>query len=107
MVYNQYNRDFGLRCGDTYVTEYQEGAALVFGAVLTFESLHDKTSFGDFGDFKDIVELLAFIRNFTKENDIHGTLILAAFQLGGDPHQLDEQLGLAKSEKGNYYEVKC
>ena len=51
--------------------------------------------------------MFGYIRNFTKEKDIHGTLILAAFQMGGDPDQLDEKVGLAKSEKGNYYEVKC
>ena len=32
---------FGIKCGDRIVTSYQEGAALVYGLLLTFESVVD------------------------------------------------------------------
>ena len=38
-------KEFGIQCGDYYITSYQQGAMLVFGLKLEFESIHESDLF--------------------------------------------------------------
>jgi len=39
--YNYDFKNFGIKCGDNYITSYKEGSLLLFGVVIEFETMYD------------------------------------------------------------------
>jgi len=44
-IYNNDYQNFGLKCGDNYVTSYKEGSLLLMSIVIEFKTTHDKNVF--------------------------------------------------------------
>jgi len=53
---------FGIECGENYITSYKEGSLLLMGVVIEFETMYDKNLFKSITDaaktnFTDVVSL--------------------------------------------------
>jgi len=44
-IYHNDYRNFGLKCGDNYITTYKEGSLLLMSIVIEFRTKHDKNVF--------------------------------------------------------------
>jgi len=61
-IYYSSFQNFGIDCGDNYITSYKEGVLLLHGVVVEFETMYDKNVYESHLDpykikFTDIVEL--------------------------------------------------
>jgi len=82
--------NFGLVCGDNYIETYQEGAMLIYGLVLQFETSYDyQTYMKEIGSqLNGIKESAIAISNVLTSNKIHASMSVVAYQRGGDPSLL-------------------
>ena len=112
--YRNSTEDFGLLCGDSFISEFQEGGMLLISITPEFESPADKEDFEaqhsltpDSGDplwKMDMVNATLLIQETLKE--LSGWFTVAAYQIGGtNKNGLNEILppmpGL------NYNHIRC
>ncbi len=108
-IYNDasINKYFGILCGDDYISAYQQGASLLMGLNIRFSSHFDKEQFSAHASasFGDLINASTQIQTMASQYNIHGTVIIEAYQKGGDPAQLSKIL--AKDKSGVYYALSC
>jgi hypothetical protein len=104
---NGNNPYFGLICGDQYITSYDEGAMLLMGVNIQFSSNYEKEQFTAHAgaSFGDIFSASGDIQKIASTYGISGSVVMQAFQIGGDPSQLSYILN--KDGNGNYYVLTC
>ena len=84
---NDGGKDFGIVCGDTVISSYQEGAMLVYGLSMKFDSLHDKKLFLAEVDHEifNIKSAFEYFSKIVTDTKAHGQVTVHAYQVGGDP----------------------
>ncbi|KAK9501772.1 hypothetical protein O3M35_012443 [Rhynocoris fuscipes] len=104
---NGTNPYFGLICGDTYISSYQQGALLIMGVNIKFISSNAKKEFTEKAGFSfgNIISASETIKNIASKYKIAGSVIIQAFQIGGEPSQLSKIL--RKDTSGKYYALTC
>jgi len=85
-IYEKDNENFGLHCGDNYISSYQEGALYAFSVQAAFESDYDKqlflnhsSAFTTNSTAFDIVTAVVSMNHTIYEHDIRGSMSLLAF----------------------------
>jgi hypothetical protein len=98
---------FGIFCGDQYISAYDEGAMLLMGINIQFSSKYEKTQFDLHAEasFGDIFSASGQIQQIASQYSITGSVVMQAFQIGGDPSQLSYILN--KDSNGDYYVLTC
>ncbi|MDD3265989.1 MAG: hypothetical protein PHC75_02265 [Burkholderiales bacterium] len=86
------NPKFRLFCGDRLISSYSEGAFIIANIQVQLADKFQKQQFdahigANFGGFS---ELSAKISSIKTQYNLHGKIIISAFQLGGDPTQLSK-----------------
>ncbi|XP_043472601.1 uncharacterized protein LOC122505185 [Leptopilina heterotoma] len=101
------NKFFGLVCGDHYITSYQQGALLTMGLNIRFASSNAKQKFEAriSAKFGNIASAAGSIEAIASKYNITGSVIIQAFQMGGEPSQLSKILN--KDNEGQYYALTC
>ncbi|XP_043472600.1 uncharacterized protein LOC122505183 isoform X2 [Leptopilina heterotoma] len=101
------NKFFGLVCGDHYITSYQQGALLTMGLNIRFTSSNAKQKFEAriSAKFGNIASAAGSIEAIASKHKITGSVIIQAFQMGGEPSQLSKILN--KDNEGQYYALTC
>lgn len=87
-------------CGDHYITSYQQGALLTMGLNIKFSNSNAKKEFEEKAGatFGDIVRAAESIKSVVTEYQITGSVIIQAFQMGGEPSQLAKILNKVLSQ---------
>lgn len=100
-------KNFGIMCGDNYVSSYKEGALLIMSLNINFSSNYEKQQFQSQagGGFGSIISASSQIQQIAIRNKMQGTVSLTAYQRGGDPSQLSKIL--SKDASGDYYILTC
>jgi hypothetical protein len=98
---------FGLICGDQYITSYSEGAMLLMGINIQFNSNYEKEQFNLHvgASFGDIFSASGEIEKIANKFSIVGSVAIQATQIGGNPALLADILN--KDVNGNYYALTC
>jgi len=85
-IYENDAENFGLRCGDNYISSYKEGALYMYSLVAEFESAYDKQLFLEHNfafttnsTMFDIVTASISLNKTFYEYDIRGTFHAVAF----------------------------
>ncbi|XP_051168963.1 uncharacterized protein LOC127286546 isoform X2 [Leptopilina boulardi] len=101
------NPYFGLLCGDHYITSYQQGALLIMGLNIKFSNSQEKKEFeAKVGTaFGNIVSAAEKIQSISTMYKISGSVVIQAFQIGGEPSQISKILN--KDSTGQYYALTC
>ncbi|KAK9501773.1 hypothetical protein O3M35_012444 [Rhynocoris fuscipes] len=101
------NPYFGLICGDNYISSYQKGALLIMGLNIKFVSSIVKNEFIQTAGvtFGNIISATESIKTVASKYKIIGSIIIQAFQIGGDPSRLSKVL--EKDTSGKYYILTC
>ncbi len=104
---NDYN-NFGLICGDYYITGFTQGARLNMGLTIFFKNHSEKESkeehirksfvFGLFRSASDTQKLIY-------DNSVGKGIKITAFQVGGEPVHLSKILPIDPS--GDFYSLSC
>ena len=94
-IYENPTSNFDLLCGNNYVTAYDEGAMLLATLKVKFATAEEKTKFETHakGGFGGMFSASIETQNIAKAYNLHGTVDVTAFQMGGDPGQLAKILG--------------
>lgn len=107
-AYNNGNNPyFGLLCGDNYLTSFDQGAMLIMGINIEFDSHQAKQQFSAAasGGFGDIFSASASISKIASQYNLQGSVSMQAYQIGGNPAELSNIL--SKSSNGDYYALSC
>lgn len=106
-AYQQSLSAFTNRYGDAFVGQAPEGALLAINLQLNFNSSVDKENFDAAisGGFGSIFNASASMQEAVNASHAQGSLIISAYQLGGDPTQLTQIF--TKQSGGNYYFSSC
>src|SRR3989339_13967 len=104
---NGQNPYFGLVCGDNYISSYGQGALLMMSININFADNAQKQIFlAKAGmSFGNIFDATGSIQQIATQNNLSGSLIIEAYQKGGDPSQLSKIL--SKDPSGQYYALTC
>ncbi len=108
-IYNDpnINKYFGVLCGDDFISSYQQGASLLMALNIRFNSHEDKEAFNSnvSVSFGNLVSASSQIQTMAQKYNIHGTVIIQAYQKGGNPAELSKVL--SKDQSGVYYALSC
>ena len=88
------NPMFRLYCGDKLITSYNEGALLVLSLKINFADKTQKEQFSNTLGAKigGILSASTSISKLMSQYNMHGTISIHGFQLGGHPEQLSSAL---------------
>lgn len=108
-IYNDpnINKYFGILCGDEFISSYNQGASLLMGLNIRFSSHYDKETFSSHASasFGDLISASTSIQTMASQYNVHGTVIIQAYQKGGNPAELSKIL--AKDPGGIFYALSC
>ncbi len=103
----KYYNNFGVLCGDDFISAYQQGASLLMGINIRFNSHFDKEQFNAHASasFGNLISASSQVQSMSQQYNLHGTVIIEAFQKGGNPAELSQIL--SKNTGGTYYALSC
>jgi hypothetical protein len=108
-IYNdpKINKYFGVLCGDDFISAYQQGASLLMGINIRFNSHFDKEQFNAHASasFGNLISASTTLQTMSQQYNLHGTVIIQAFQKGGNPAELSKIL--SKDTSNTYYALSC
>lgn len=106
-IYKNANRYFNILCGDDFISSFQQGAMLLMGINIRFTSHLDKKQFNASAraSFGNIIDAATQIQNYSQQYHLRGSVIIEAFQKGGDPSQLSKIL--SNDPNGAFYMLTC
>lgn len=107
-IYNNgQNPYFGIICGDQYISSYDQGAMLIMGLNIELSSSFAKQEFNGAvkSAFGNIFSAATQVSNIASQLHIQGTVLMQAYQMGGEPSQLANIL--SKDSNGDYYALSC
>jgi hypothetical protein len=104
---NGQNPYFGIICGDQYISSYDQGAMLIMGLNIELSSSSAKQEFNSAvkGAFGNIFSAATQVSSIASQLHIQGTVVMQAYQMGGEPSQLANIL--SKDINGDYYALSC
>ena len=105
-VYQQGPEQFRLTCGDSVITQTQEGFSLYVSMKLIFSSYSDKQTFQAHagGKFGSLADVSADVEKMVSQYDLNGEVEVTAIQIGGDVTQLPQ---IFTKNAGGYYVTSC
>lgn len=107
--YNYYHDNFGLICGDHYVTAYKQGAMLIISFYIIFNSENETERMRDVAmdNFCGLEQVLSRINKICREKNISASVTVRAFQIGGEITELAEILPQSDSKCDVKYVEMC
>ena len=79
-IYTQHKDLFSKKCGDQYISKYQDGGLLLMSIVLNFDSEIDQEDIDlEYRYFEDIGKAIKKLNDLSKYYNTHGSVQINAF----------------------------